>query len=217
MKIFKFLFVCTILFSCSKPKIGEIGNYQVALGDVKADFYVLMWEQSFNLKKSKVYTSYSNGALHSTRGVLSGKVLHGDYKEVSSSGTLLKIGTFRKGLKDGYWASYNEDGSLLNDLRYSKGDTVSVVKFYNKDGSVKNTLLPSKRKKRADKREEKCLKREACKAEKKAEKESLKQAEDTGNESDEPTQKNNKFNLSKLKFKFKKSKKDSISDSSPAE
>ena len=32
MKIFKFLFVCTILFSCSKPKVGEIGNYQVALG-----------------------------------------------------------------------------------------------------------------------------------------------------------------------------------------
>ena len=85
MKIFKFLFVCTILFSCSKPKIGEIGNYQVALGDVKADFYVLMWEQSFNLKKSKVYTSYSNGALHSTRGVLSGKVLHGDYKEFTCS------------------------------------------------------------------------------------------------------------------------------------
>ena len=217
MKIFKFLFVCTILFSCSKPKVGEIGNYQVTLGDVKADFYVLMWEKSFNLKKSKVYTSYSNGALHSTRGVLSGKVLHGDYKEVSLSGALLKIGTFRKGLKDGYWASYNEDGSLLNDLRYSKGDTVSVVKFYNKDGSVKNTLLPSKRKKRADKREEKCLKREACKAEKKAKKESLKQAEDAGNESNETTQKNNKFNLGKLKFKFKKSKKDSISDSSPAQ
>ena len=54
MKLFKLLFICTILFACSKPKLGEIGNYQVALGEVKADFYVLMWEQSFNLKKSKV-------------------------------------------------------------------------------------------------------------------------------------------------------------------
>ena len=215
MNVFKFLFVCTILFSCSKPKVGEIGNYQVALGDVKADFYVLMWEQSFNLKKSKVYTSYSNGALHSTRGVLSGKALHGDYKEVSLSGALLKIGTFRKGLKDGYWASYNEDGSLLNDLRYSKGDTVSVVKFYNKDGSVKNTVLPSKRKKKADNRKEKCLKREACKAKKKAEKESLNSGNSADNKSDEYPQKNKRFNFGKLKFKFKKSKKDSISDSSP--
>ena len=209
MKIFKFLFVCTILFSCSKPKVGEIGNYQVALGDVKADFYVLMWEQSFNLKKSKVYTSYSNGALHSTRGVLSGKVLHGDYKEVSLSGALLKVGTYRKGLKDGYWASYNEDGSLINDLTYSKGDTVSVVKFYSKDGSVKNTVLPFKRKKKADKCAEKCSKREACKA--------RKEANSSENESDELGQKNNRFKFSKLKFKFKKSKKDSVSDSSPAE
>ena len=209
MKIFKFLFVCTILFSCSKPKIGEIGNYQVALGDVKADFYVLMWEQSFNLKKSKVYTSYSNGALHSTRGVLSGKVLHGDYKEVSLSGALLKVGTYRKGLKDGYWASYNEDGSLINDLTYSKGDTVSVVKFYNKDGSVKSKVLSLKMKNRADKCAEKCSKREACKA--------RKESKNSENESNEASQENNRFNLSKLKFKFKKSKKDSISDSSPAE
>jgi len=209
MKIFKFLFVCTILFSCSKPKIGEIANYQVALGDVKADFYVLMWEQSFNLKKSKVYTSYSNGALHSTRGVLSGKVLHGDYKEVSLSGALLKVGSYRKGLKDGYWASYNEDGSLINDLTYSKGDTVSVVKFYNKDGSVKTKVLSLKMKNRADKCAEKCSKREACKA--------RKESKNSENESNEASQENNRFNLSKLKFKFKKSKKDSVSDSSPAE
>ncbi len=209
MRIFKFLFFCSILFSCSKPRVGEIGNYQVASGEVKADFYVLMWEQSFKLKKSKIYTSYSNGALHSNRGALSGKVLHGDYKEVSLSGALLKVGTYRKGLKDGYWASYNEDGSLINDLTYSKGDTVSVVKFYNKDGSVKSKVLSLKMKNRADKCAEKCSKREACKA--------IKESEKSENEDYEASQENKRFNLSKLKFKFKKSKKDSISDSSPAE
>ena len=213
MKIFKFLFVCTILFSCSKPKLGEIGNYQVALGEVKADFHVLMWEQNIRVNKTKVYTTYSNGALHTARGVLSGKVLHGDYKEVSLSGTLLKVGTYRKGLKDGYWAFYKEDGSLINDLTYSKGDTVSAVKFYNQDGSVKSKILSLKMKKKADKCAEKCSKREACIAKK----ESLKESKDSEDKGDETGHKNKRFNLSKLKFKFKKSKKDSVLDSSPTE
>ena len=219
MNIFKFLFVCTILFACSKPKLGEIGNYQVALEDVKADFHVLMWEQNFSLKKSKIYTSYSNGALHTTRGILSGKALHGNYKEVNLSGALLKVGSFKKGLKDGYWAFYNEDGSLVNDLTYSKGDTVSVVKFYNEDGSVKNKVLSLKMKQKADKCAEKCSKREACKEKCKAKREACKakkelkkESEKTKDKSVSGSGKNNKFNLGKLKFKFKKNKKDSLSD-----
>ena len=66
-----------------------------------------------------------------------------------------------------------------------------------------------KMKNRADKCAEKCSKREACKA--------IKESEKSENENYEASQENKRFNLSKLKFKFKKSKKDSISDSSPAE
>ena len=226
MNIFKCLIVCFVLFACSKPKVGEIGNYQVALGEVKADFFVLMWKQNFNLKKSKVYTSYSNGALHSTRGILSGKALHGNYKEVSLSGALLKVGKFRKGLKDGYWAFYNKDGSLINDLTYSNGDTASLIKFYNEDGSVKNKVLPLKMKQKADKCAEKCSKKEACKAEKKEKKEAFKAKKElrvnnknSKKEGGNTTKNNNKFKLSK--FKFKKNKKDSVpdnlKDSSPSE
>ena len=225
MNIFKILIVCTVLFACSKPKVGEIGNYQVALEEVKADFYVLMWEQNFSLKKSKIYTSYSNGALHTTRGILSGKALHGDYKEVSLSGALLKIGSFKKGLKNGYWAFYNEKGSLINDLTYSKGDTISVVKFYNEDGSVKNKVLSLKMKQKADKCAEKCSKREACKAEKKeackAKKELRANSINPENEGINEAKANKKFNFKKLKFKLKKNKNDSVSgklkNSSPAE
>ena len=219
MNIFKFLFVCTILFACSKPKLGEIGNYQVALEDVKVDFHVLMWEQNFSLKKSKIYTSYSNGALHTTRGILSGKALHGNYKEVSLSGALLKVGSFKKGLKDGYWAFYNEDGSLVNDLTYSKGDTVSVVKFYNEDGSVKDKVLSLKMKNLAEKKAEQKRKKQACKEKGKAKREACKAkkelkkgSESTKDEDINNSNKNNKFNLGKLKFKFKKNKKDSLSD-----
>jgi len=200
MNVFKGFIVCFILLACSQPKVGEIGNYQVALGEVKADFYVLMWEKKNTLKKSKVYTSYSNGALHATRGVLSGKALNGNYKEVSLSGALLKVGKFRKGLKDGYWAFYNEDGSLIKDLTYSNGDTSSVVKFYNKDGSVKNLVLPFNRKKKADKRNEKDLKKEAFKLDKKELKEKSKTLS--------TVKKNNKFKF----FKFKKNKSVSVSD-----
>ena len=221
MNVFKFLSVCFVLFACSKPKVGEIGNYQVALGDDKADFYVLMWKQNLNLKKSKVYTSYSNGALHTTRGVLSGKALHGIYKEVSLSGALLKVGKFRKGLKDGYWAFYNEDGSLINDLTYSNGDTSSVVKFYNKDGLVKNLVLPFKRKKKVDKRTKKWLKKEAykedekkkkeaCRADKEAKKELKVKNKTLKKKALKPDEKSNKFKI--RKFKFKTNKRDSISD-----
>lgn len=210
MKIFKLLFVCTILFACSKPKLGEIGNYQVALGEVKADFYVLMWEQSFNLKKSKVYTSYSNGALHATRGVLSGKVLHGDYKEISLSGALLKVGKFRKGLKDGYWASYNEKGEMVQDLTYSNGDTVSAVRLYNSDGLVEKVILPVKMQKKSKIKAEKEYKKSLIKGRKKTEEG---RSDNTGNQGDNIVNEKKRFSFDLSRFKFKKSKKDSAANS----
>jgi len=168
MKNFKWIFVLVILISCSKPKLGEIGNYQVELENSKADIHVLMWEQKFKTKIKRTYASYSNSNIHYTRGTITGKPLHGKYKEVSESGALLVSGSFKKGLRNGYWSYYNDEGDLESDLTYKNGDTITAVNFYSQDGKVKDQFVPAKIKKKINKRnarKEKCsLKKEKCKA-----------------------------------------------------
>jgi len=168
MKIFKVLILLLIVFSCSKPKLGEIGNYQVDLGNSKADFHVLMWERGMKTKKEKIYASYSNNKIHFSQGVIAGKPLHGKYKEVGVDGELLVSGGFHKGLKNGYWTTYNKDGDLLSDLTFKEGDTISVVNFYGENKELKSQIFPMKMKlkkeKKLQRKEKRLTKKANCKA-----------------------------------------------------
>ena len=169
MNFLKVTVAILILVACSsKPKLGEIGNYQVELENAKADFNVLMWEQGMKTKKEKVYASYSNNNIHFAQGVIAGKPLHGKYKEVGINGELLVVGEFNKGLKNGYWTYYNTEGRLLSDLTYKQGDTATTVKFYSENGQVETEIIPIaiklKQEKSQAKKDKRAEKKAACKA-----------------------------------------------------
>jgi hypothetical protein len=75
------------------------------------------------------YYWYSAGAIHSTQGGFSGKLLNGEYTEYYPDRNLKEQGHFKKGVKDGVWHSWNEDGTLAATVTWRDGAAVTVTKI----------------------------------------------------------------------------------------
>ncbi|TWI94535.1 hypothetical protein JN11_04645 [Mucilaginibacter frigoritolerans] len=75
-------------------------------------------------KADLFYFWYYAGGIHSTQGGYSGKLLDGYYNEYYLSKSLKQQGTFKKGLKNGNWKSWNEDGTLKEDILWKNGKVV---------------------------------------------------------------------------------------------
>ena len=161
MKILLFLFAILLIPACT-PKInsGKIGNYQVLLGESKANFYVEMLPKKRKLNTLLPYFSYKNNSIHVVIGQIMGKPLHGNYEELNFNGQLVKKGQFNKGLKNGTWLSYNSKGFLTKDLTYKNGDTVSIVNLYDNNGELLKIITPKKLIEKANKKSARKFKRE---------------------------------------------------------
>lgn len=70
------------------------------------------------------YFWYYAGGIHSTQGGYSGKLLDGTYTEYYLSKGLMQQGLFKKGLKNGTWKSWNEDGSLKEAIKWKNGKVI---------------------------------------------------------------------------------------------
>ncbi len=64
------------------------------------------------IKSDRFYYWYSSNKIHFTQGGFSGKLLNGGYNEYYLNKNLKEQGNFKKGLKDGAWKSWNEEGTL---------------------------------------------------------------------------------------------------------
>jgi len=80
-------------------------------------------------KTGLFYFWYYAGGIHSTQGGYSGKLLDGSYNEYYLSKALKQQGTFKKGLKNGKWKSWSEDGSLKEDILWKNGKVVKEEKI----------------------------------------------------------------------------------------
>lgn len=154
MKFAVKVFLLVIVVSCStRPKIGELGNYQVVEGATKYNFHVIMKPCKNKAISSKTYFSYSHGKIHHTQGGFTGKLLHGNYQEIDIDGQILVVGNFKTGLKEGHWIYYQKSGELTKELTFSKGDTASNVKIYKNNQVFKEIVpLALKKKKRKEKK-----------------------------------------------------------------
>jgi hypothetical protein len=77
------------------------------------------------VKSGLFYYWYSAGSIHFSQGGFSGKLLNGSYNEYYPDKNLKQQGTFKKGLKDGTWKSWNEDGTLSSATKWKNGLVVS--------------------------------------------------------------------------------------------
>jgi len=69
---------------------------------------------------SKQYFWYQNGSIGSNVGGYTGKLLHMNYTALLNN-KLVESGTFNKGLKNGKWISWYEDGNIKEICYYRKG------------------------------------------------------------------------------------------------
>jgi antitoxin component YwqK of YwqJK toxin-antitoxin module len=78
-----------------------------------------------SVKTGLFYYWYTAGSIHFTQGGYSGKLLNGTYTEYYLSKNLKQQGTYKKGLKDGIWQSWNDDGTLNARSKWKNGLVVS--------------------------------------------------------------------------------------------
>ncbi len=71
------------------------------------------------------YYWYSANIIHSTQGGYSGQLLNGQYTEYYLNKNLKEQGIFKKGLKDGNWKDWNEDGTLNQTATWKNGMLVT--------------------------------------------------------------------------------------------
>ena len=70
------------------------------------------------------YYWYDANAIHTSQGGYSGKLLNGSYTEYYTNKNLKIQGNFKKGLKDGVWKSWNEEGAIVSVTKWRKGREV---------------------------------------------------------------------------------------------
>jgi hypothetical protein len=81
-----------------------------------------------------LYYWYSSNKIHSTQGGFSGRLLNGAYTEFYLTRNLKEQGTFDKGLKNGTWKNWDEEGKLVKTTHWKKGLLLpdSTVSFWKR-------------------------------------------------------------------------------------
>src|ERR1700743_2833709 len=72
-------------------------------------------------KSALNYYWYSAGSIHTTQGGYSGILLNGSYTVYYPNKNLEEQGIFKKGLKDGIWKTWKDDGTLNPVTTWKKG------------------------------------------------------------------------------------------------
>jgi antitoxin component YwqK of YwqJK toxin-antitoxin module len=93
-----------------------------------------------NHDKSKFYYWFKAQKVMATQGGSSGQLLHGSFESFYTNKQLQQQGKFNKGLKDGEWNYWRENGVLLRTENWSKGTLSGMQYVYNEAGiEIKNT------------------------------------------------------------------------------
>lgn len=87
-------------------------------------------------KKSLTYYWYKSQSVISTQGGSSGLLLHGIYEHFHANKQLAVRGFFKKGLKNGTWTYWNEEGKLTREEFWSKGKPKKSAFIFNAKGEV---------------------------------------------------------------------------------
>ncbi|MFI5139273.1 MAG: toxin-antitoxin system YwqK family antitoxin [Sphingobacteriales bacterium] len=73
------------------------------------------------VKPDRLYYWYNDNRIHTSQGGYTGKLLNGLYEAYYLNHNLKEQGVFKKGLKDGVWKSWNEDGTLSQTGNWKNG------------------------------------------------------------------------------------------------
>ncbi|WP_184550897.1 toxin-antitoxin system YwqK family antitoxin [Mucilaginibacter sp. FT3.2] len=138
--IYTLLFV-TLTYSSFAQKMPDYGLHKIRITDtsktIQAEVIPVSSEPA--ISSSLTYYWYAANKIHALQGGYSGQLLNGSYTEFFLNKNLEAQGIFRKGLKDGIWKAWNEQGALLSEVNWDNGIRSGRFSFYNADGSLKQT------------------------------------------------------------------------------
>lgn len=89
------------------------------------------------MESDRLYYWYSGNTIHSTQGGYSGRLLNGAYLEYYLNKNLKEMGTFKKGLKDDIWKSWNENGILTQLYTWKDGVKSGEFNLFDDTGKLK--------------------------------------------------------------------------------
>jgi antitoxin component YwqK of YwqJK toxin-antitoxin module len=91
------------------------------------------------IKSDRFYYWYNDNSIHSSQGGFSGKLLNGLYEAYYLNHNLKEKGAFKKGLKNGIWKSWKEDGTLSQVANWKNGILIpeGSVSFWDKVNILK--------------------------------------------------------------------------------
>lgn len=90
--------------------------------------------------KKKFYYWYKAQHVLQTQGGSSGSILHGGFESFYTNKQLAKKGDFNRGLKNGQWMYWREDGTLSRSESWKKGNKAGFEKWYDENGDVYQTI-----------------------------------------------------------------------------
>lgn len=124
----KLLFLLFILFSIAAraQNYPDFGLNKIRIADsdrtIEAEIYP---SGGPSAKANLFYYWYSANLIHTTQGGYSGDLLNGHYNEYYPNKNLKEQGTFKKGLKNGVWKTWNKNGTINHVENWKNGIRVT--------------------------------------------------------------------------------------------
>ena len=139
--------ILLILFSALQIMVNgqiinkELQNREVIIrkGDTLIKSNILTENTKVRPFSNRNYFWYLKGEINSNMGGYAGKLLHGNFNTLVNN-SLIESGLFYKGLKDGKWTTWYQNGRIRAICHYKKGDFDGFFIKYNQDGSIEEEL-----------------------------------------------------------------------------
>lgn len=141
-----FLFFNSLMLSAQKPPDYSL-KHSMKQDGLSMQFTVLDPDKKgvSHYDETKTYYWFKAQHVLGTQGGSSGQLLHGLFESFYASKQLYSKGYFTRGLKDGDWFYWREDGSLLRSEHWNAGTPRGEQIDYSENGIVrKRTVIHGK-------------------------------------------------------------------------
>lgn len=149
MSVIKYTFLL-LLFINSSIVVGQKGLEKYHLrksmkqDEIQYQFYVTEeGDKRSNYKKNKKYSWYKSQKLFTTQGGASGVLLDGDFESYFFNKQLHSKGYFNRGLKDGEWRYWRNNGTLKKTEKWRNGNLIGEEVFYDENGNEEKIIHKS--------------------------------------------------------------------------
>lgn len=95
----------------------------------------IFYDQDGNLYNGTYYSYYDNGLKSSELFIVEGKI-QGKAYFYTEAGSLLEVGKYEQGVKNGEWTKFNQDGKVVSIANFKNDLKDGVWKVFTNEGQL---------------------------------------------------------------------------------